>query len=132
MMSKYKICWKLTLILFIVLIRELPATSFSYNWKQLPNLSLSSSPSARYGASLAFDSAHGQLILFGGIDKNGPLADTWNWNGTTWTQLASCSSPSARNFASLSFDFASGQLILFGGSGKNGLLNDTWNWDGTS
>ena len=35
-------------------------------------------------ASMAYDPATGQLVLFGGYD-GGFLDDTWTWNGTTWT-----------------------------------------------
>ena len=47
-------------------------------------------PSARYGASMAYDQATGQLILFGGAINSGKVTygDTWAWNGTTWTQLS--------------------------------------------
>lgn len=46
------------------------------------------SPSARIGASMAYDTASSQLILFGGKDAWGNLMnDTWRWTGTNWTQL---------------------------------------------
>ena len=47
-------------------------------------------PSARYGASMAYDRATGQLVLFGGAINSGKttFGDTWTWNGTTWTQLS--------------------------------------------
>ena len=35
-------------------------------------------------ASMAYDPATGQLVLFGG-DDGSVLGDTWTWNGTTWT-----------------------------------------------
>jgi len=33
-------------------------------------------PSARYYASMADDTATGNVVLFGGL---GPFADTWTW-----------------------------------------------------
>ena len=77
---------------------------------------------------MAFDPATGQMILFGGFDGSGFQNDTWNWDGTTWTQLTPATSPSARFEASMAFDPATGQMILFGGE-NSGVLGDTWNWD---
>jgi hypothetical protein len=98
------------------------------------------SPRARAASSMAYDPASNQLILFGGDGGGiGFLNDTWNWNGTTWTQVAdsgdagcfdTCSgSPQARSGAAMAYDPAIGKLVLFGGLGP---LNDTWTWDGTS
>jgi DNA-binding beta-propeller fold protein YncE len=102
---------------------------------QLPpwtQLSLTTSPSARFGASMAYDAAAGQLVLFGGFNANGPLNDTWTWNGSAWTQQFPTSIPPARFDASMAYDAAAGQLVLFSGADSNGLLNDTWTWNGTT
>lgn len=92
------------------------------------------SPPPRSNASLAYDPATSQLILFGGFDSLGNLLnDTWNWDGTTWTQIFPSNSPSARAFASMAFDSATNQLILFGGVNSVGdSLSDTWYWNGTT
>jgi hypothetical protein len=44
-------------------------------------------PHDRAGHALAYDAAHGTVVLFGGFGS-GYLGDTWVWNGTKW-QLAS-------------------------------------------
>jgi hypothetical protein len=99
-----------------------------------------SSPRPRAASSMAYDPASNQLILFGGDGGGiGFLNDTWNWNGTTWTQVADSGdagcyntcpgSPQARSGAAMAYDPAIGKLVLFGGLGP---LNDTWTWDGTS
>ena len=92
------------------------------------------SPPARFDASMAFDSDTNQLILFGGTDPSENFfKDTWNWDGTTWTQLFPSKSPPKRIDASMVFDRATKQLILFGGyDSSENYLNDTWNWDGTT
>jgi hypothetical protein len=43
-------------------------------------------PSARSGHALAFDAARGRVVLFGGGDGTGRLADTWEWDGTQWSR----------------------------------------------
>jgi hypothetical protein len=100
-------------------------------------------PAARIAGSMAYDAKHGQSVLFGG-DK-GPqqdTSDTWQWDGTAWTQVctaASCTPPPARNFASMSFDASRSRTVLFGGYQWSGgtcpspmSFQDTWEWDGTT
>src|SRR5580698_2915361 len=77
---------------------------------------------------MAYDPATGQLVLFGGEGNSGVLADTWTWDGSTWTELSPATSPSARDLASMAYDPGTGQLVLFGGEDSNGALADTWTW----
>lgn len=50
------------------------------------------SPPARFGAAMAYDSAHRVVVLFGGSTVGGGVAhdfnDTWTWNGSDWTQVS--------------------------------------------
>jgi hypothetical protein len=96
-------------------------------------------PSARTGHAMAYDSARGRVLLFGGNDASGDLRDTWVWDGNTWTQLSPATSPPARRRHAMAFDAARGQVVLFGGEWSNGpyvwnsgSLYDTWVWDGSS
>ncbi len=104
--------------------------SVGVDWSQL---NPATSPTARAVASMAFDPATGQLVLFGGT-KSGARNDTWAWDGSTWHDVTPTSgNPPARSGASMAFDPATGQLILFGGNnGYSSYFNDTWSWDGTS
>ena len=87
------------------------------------------SPPARSTASMAYDPATGNMVLFGGYGSSGNLGDTWTWNGVTWTQVSPTASPTARFGASMAFDPATGNMVLFGGvSGSGGILGDTWTW----
>src|ERR1035437_6129727 len=88
------------------------------------------SPHARDGASMAYDPATGQMVLFGGVyyNSSGIFGDTWAYNGTTWTQQFPTHSPPARYSASMAYDPATAQMILFGGYGNT----DTWAYNGTT
>jgi galactose oxidase-like protein len=97
------------------------------SWTQL---SPSLSPSTRDGASMAYDPATGQLVLFGGRDdSDNAFSDTWVWNGSSWAE-ASTSGPSPGVDGSMAYDSGTGQLVLFGGYGDI-ALSDTWTWNGT-
>ncbi|HTT86635.1 MAG TPA: kelch repeat-containing protein [Acidimicrobiales bacterium] len=89
-------------------------------------------PSARYGASMAYDAATGQVVLFGGLGQTGELNDTWTWNGTTWTEQSPARSPSTRSSASMAYDAATGQVVLFGGLVGRSIADDTWTWNGSN
>jgi HYR domain/CARDB/Galactose oxidase, central domain len=82
---------------------------------------------------MAYDTARGRLVLFGGSGQSGSqLGDTWEFDGTSWTQLFPANSPSPRYGGAMAFDPVLGRTVLFGGWGNNGRLGDTWEWDGAN
>ncbi len=94
-------------------------------------LTLLTPPSARYQHALTYDAARQRVVLFGGY--NGSVySDTWEWDGTNWTQKTPATSPSARNYHALVYDAARQRVLLFGGHNGSAYLNDTWEWDGTN
>jgi hypothetical protein len=91
----------------------------------------STSPSARVHASAAV--ANEVLLMFGGAADGSldPLGDTWEWDGTNWTEVTPANSPSARGFAQMGS--LRGTPVLFGGADTQGnVLGDTWTWTGTT
>ena len=83
----------------------------------------------RQGHAMAYDSARGQTVVFGGYTGSLRLGDTLEWNGYAWLQMASAG-PAPRNLHAMTFDSARGQTLLFGGQSDSSLLGDTWLWDG--
>jgi hypothetical protein len=78
-------------------------------------------------ASMAYDPATGDMVLFGGArNGGGDFNDTWIFTGTTWTRLSPATSPSVRSDASMAYDPATGDMVLFGGAGSSGDFNSTW------
>jgi hypothetical protein len=72
-------------------------------------------PSTRAGHALGFDSIRERVVLFGGTDGGStPLADTWEWDGTEWTQMAD-TGPSGRVGHAMTFDSKIKRVVLFGG-----------------
>ena len=110
--------------------------TWSWTGTTWTSLAPSSSPPPLAEASLAYDPAAGQLVLFGGIGSSGSsLSGTWIWNGSNWLQESPSSSPPARHGASLGYDPNTDQLILYGGSAAAGITpmaSDTWAWNGTN
>ena len=90
------------------------------------------SPSPRrVPGAMAYDSARGVTVLFGGYD--GALNDeTWEWDGVNWTQRFVSPRPSPRVTIAMAYDSARAVTVLFGGVTPTGLSNETWEWDGAS
>jgi hypothetical protein len=86
-------------------------------------------PGARHATAVAFDTARGVAVLFGG---SGPTNDTWTFDGATWTPRGTAVRPPARSGHGLAFDPGRGRVVLFGGTGVSlaQRLADTWEWDG--
>jgi hypothetical protein len=106
------------------------------NWTLLAN----TGPSARSAPGLCHDLARGVTVLFGG--STGPVYlpsslnnETWEWNGTSWTQRLLALAPSPRERPAMDYDFARSRVVLFGGrtdATAASQLADTWEWDGTA
>jgi hypothetical protein len=73
-------------------------------------------PQRRDQGALTYDPIRGRVVLHGGhrSGSNGVFADTWEWDGETWTQLAGAS-PGAAWASGMTFDAARGRSVLFGG-----------------
>jgi cysteine-rich repeat protein len=103
------------------------------SWSGLNTPSL---PPSRAFHGMAFDSARGKTIIFGGlvdIDRvEDPLGDIWEWNGHSWKELwPEHASPEPRGMIQLAYDWERERVVLFGGYGLGGIIyDDTWEWDG--
>jgi hypothetical protein len=93
------------------------------NWTQKTPLN---SPSARHGFAVAYDTAHAQVVLYGGtnLDASVIYPETWVWDGTNWTQKITLNGPSGP--VAMAYDSAHGQGVLVNAHGE------TWVWDGTN
>jgi hypothetical protein len=94
-------------------------------------------PPGREGASLAYDAARGQVLMFGGSGSAGSMNDTWVKGAGCWTQSEPSVSPPTRDNAAIAFDPVHNLTVMYGGirhdPGKAVvILSDTWQWDGVN
>jgi Galactose oxidase, central domain len=54
--------------------------SVAGRWTRWPS---ANGPTARFAALTAND-ATGKVLMFGGIEENDILSDTWTWDGAEW------------------------------------------------
>ena len=99
-------------------------------WSQLAVVG----PSARGEHAMAYDSARGVVVLFGGYTWNTAFhGDTWEFDGVAWTQRSPAVAPSPRSLAAMAFDPIRQRTVLHGGrDGAGGVFGDTWEWNGTT
>src|SRR5436190_1909276 len=96
----------------------------SVAWAQLP-LSPRVGHAPRYSHAMAYDAARGVTVLFGGANYPTTNGDTWEWNGTVWTQHA-VRGPSPRVGHAMAYDAPRGVTLLFGGNTSPGFNSETW------
>ena len=93
-------------------------------------------PQPRFGAASCYDTATGNVLMFGGqgaISGVATFNSTWQWNNSTgWKQLLPVTSPPTLVNAQMVYT-TGGTAILFGGeNGLGNFTNQTWSWNGTT
>lgn len=99
-------------------------------------------PPARVHPLLAYDTVRDVTVMWGGVASSNwlPLTDTWEWNGTSWTQRSpganppgawGTAGPASRGMV---FDESKGVTVLLGSfdSGGGNFRTQTWEFDGTN
>ena len=130
----------LTIVFVITTFSALSAnaetTNSILNWGAI---STTTAPPGREFAAMSYDLGRGRTVLFGGdqfIYNPGTsvppyLGDTWEWDGTSWTNVTPSLSPPPLSGASMAYDSRRGVSVLFGGNLRFGPnTSDTWEWDG--
>jgi hypothetical protein len=91
---------------------EIVPVTFQPTWQlRVPT----SSPPARFAHAAAYDPLRQRTVIFGGWNTSGLMGDTWEWDGTTWTQRTGVMPP-ARYYHAMYFDAVLGGVVLTGGS----------------
>ena len=106
--------------------------TWSWDGSHWTQLAPAASPPSRQNHAMTYDPLREQIVVFGGYGGSGDerLADTWTWDGTTWTMASPAHAPRPRYASSMAFEGKSGDVVLFAGTSAAGWLNDTWAWDG--
>jgi hypothetical protein len=113
------------LALFLAVV--LPVQAQEYAW----TLKSTTGPSPRSGHAMAYDSARGRVVLFGGFSSGVRQGDTWEWDGGAWAQRAT-TGPTPRVLGpAMAYDSARQRVVLFGGFDGQ-YRDDTWEWDGST
>jgi hypothetical protein len=84
-------------------------------------------PLQRIGATVAFDSVRSRAVLFGGFQGTSTmqpqLSDTWEWDGSTWSQVGWSNVP--LQITAFAFDVTQSAGVAF-----DLLFGASWTWRG--
>ncbi len=96
------------------------------------------SPLGRGETAMAYDGGRGVVVLFGGGqppfggEPNPAIyGDTWEWDGTAWTERDDVVSPGVLRRHTMAYDAARGRIVMWGGISDT-YHRDTWEYDGTT
>jgi N-acetylneuraminic acid mutarotase len=112
--------------------------AFDMNTNTWTNMSPSSSPGLRYGASMVYDAESNVMVLFGGLNYpeiiGHHVQQTWTYDfdSNTWYNREPTTQPIGRHHASMVYDSSSDRVILYGGYVSSAIDNsnsETWAYD---
>src|SRR5262245_809753 len=98
---------QLGLVLVVTSLLTTPASALAQSCQGWLETDLPS----RSSHAMAYDSARGVTVVFGGIYADD---ETWEWSGQRW-KLRASSGPSARYGHAMAYDSRRGVTVLFGG-----------------
>lgn len=93
-------------------------------------------PAPRNENALAYDAVRQRTVLYGG--QLGPSSnfayanDTWEWDGSAWTQVVTATVPPGNRYpwGQMAFDASRGAVVLHSGAATL-AAGDTWEFDGS-
>lgn len=107
-------------------------STWEWDGKDWEKVETPMAPSGRVLHAMAYDEAHAKVILYGGQNAGGNLADLWEWDGVTWHRLCPVCNPAARSSHKMIYDSGRQQIILYGGGDGKTIFAEGWTWDGQS
>jgi hypothetical protein len=93
-------------------------------------------PGVRSGHCMAYDFLRGKVVLFGGRSGNALQGggahkrDTWEWDGSSWTQVVTAQAPLYAAAGTMCYDLARGRIVYTGGTDNGVSDQKTWEYDG--
>ena len=123
---------KISIQILFILILFLPSLVYA-DWK-VSEIKTKNKPTARFGASIAYDASRECVVLFGGDQGS---RQTWEFDDKNWKAVQSTYNPPARLGGAMAFFPEIGKAVLFGGVKMPGthpdyiMLNDTWVYSAT-
>ena len=113
--------------------------TWSYDGATWSQLNPAPAPTAKAGHEMVYDIVRGVVLMYGGLNTSffgGPSVDqTWEWNGTTWTQVFPSTTPGGLGNHGMSYDVVRNRVVLYGGSANSFFPiaeSGTWEFNGTT
>ncbi len=86
-------------------------------------------PGGRGWFGMTYENSSSRIVVYGGWNNTSRIshADTWAWNGSSWTQLVAGSAPGTRDSFAMTYDVARNRSVVFGG-----YWSDLWELAGST
>jgi len=105
-------------------------STWEWDGKDWQRIETPIAPSGRIRHAMAYDEVSEKVILYGGENSSGTLADLWEWDGRTWHRLCPVCNPAARIGHKMIYDPVRQRIIIYGGWNKGEGYAEGWMWDG--
>ncbi len=93
-------------------------------------------PEARSNSAFAYDEQRGVMVLYGGYNQYGRLADVWEWDGAHWVKGCPVCNPEGRSGHRMLYDPQTQNLMMVGGfrtdNQRDKWFQEMWCWNGTA
>lgn len=113
-----------------------PPTNFADTWTwdgtNWNSQSPANSPPGRYFGAMAYDVLRQRTVLYGGLTATffgaNYLDDTWEWDGSNWTQVATANTPGSLignpgvGEIDMAYDLVGQTMVMFGGELFQGIV----------
>lgn len=106
--------------------------TYSFGENLWTRINVAVDPGPRGAPAMAYSPDHKMILLFGGMNAQGRLDDTWAFDcgAERWTKLEPGNRPEGRGDSAMVYDATNKKFILYGGWGdRSGLQSDTWVYD---
>ncbi|MBE0672356.1 MAG: hypothetical protein IH588_17410, partial [Anaerolineales bacterium] len=90
------------------------------------------SPTGRSLHAMAYDEKRGVIVMYGGTNNNGDLADLWEYDGSNWRRLCPVCNPAARFGHKMFYDPELEMIVMYGGQAGGVGYTEAWTWDGSA
>ncbi len=108
--------------------------TWEYDGSNWSPVTTTNEPPLRITPGMVYDVQRDVILMYGGLSMaTGDLmGDTWEYDGTNWTEVTTAVNPGDRYGHRLAYHAALGRIVLFGGYNFSGFLTDTWEYDGNT
>jgi hypothetical protein len=93
--------------------------TFDGEWRTLSR----GGPPPRAAFGMAYDAGRKRVVVYGGLWIHGQYADTFEWDGRTWSAVTGPYENSSLDHHAMAHDTSSDRLVLFGGKDYRGELS---------
>lgn len=107
--------------------------TWEYDGNAWSEITTANVPLSRSNQAMAFDPVRNKVVMFGGWRNsqqgNNVLSDTWEYDGTNWTQIQTLTSPPPNAGARMVYFPPLNKMLLIARSPGNSY-DETWAYDG--